>query len=835
MIKINQVNKYYNKNKSNEIHVLNDISLELPDTGMVAIFGRSGCGKTTLLNVIGGLDKYSDGTIYIDNENIRTDTDTLRNREIGYIFQNYNLNNKETCFDNVASALKLCGMNNKNEIEGRVMAALDNVDMAKYRLRYPNTLSGGQMQRIAIARAIVKNPRIILADEPTGNLDEHNTIMIMDLLREISKTHLVILVTHEANLVNLYCDKIIALSDGKIISERDNEILNGYVARDKNHIYLGELDKKEEKNDFVNLSYYGKEPDKPLDIKVVNYNGKMYLQLNTPKIQILDDTSEVKLQEGKFQTEGVKEEKELKMKDIPAFTGKNYGRLFNLRDSIKSGYKENFVGRRFGSKLLKVVLGLLSFILVMLVARFGVSIRNIMENEDKYDSNIFYAFTPDKEHSQALEAAKNDPNSGISFTRLVRIADISGNILKFSLGKFESYNNTSSGITSTVVKMSINMIGNKRILAGTVNDLESGEIVITSKIADQIIKSSNVGYVSNYRDVIGFVASNNTYSGLFDYDYYGETIKTYKIVGVVEDNECRIFMTDFDLSLTFIEDSMPYNVFPASKYGYNLASNETIYVEAYDRNDIVEGSNIIINGKSYVIKEIVDGSELDYNLMNKFVINDEDFSNIYKSFGAYDKPVDNTDDYYYSKFYTLVYSNDLEKTKNYLNSKFGDVTIDAPTYGESYKTIYTPNDMREQVYNESKSSIRGNLITLLVFVILLSVCMYFIMHSMMISRIKEIGIYRAIGAKRKNLIFKFWIETIVLTTLTVFIGYLIASGLLGVWSLKAGAMKDILYYPVWLGLITIVFLYGISSICGLIPILMLLRRTPSSILSKYDI
>ena len=280
MINISKVNKYYNMKKSNAIHVLNDISLELPDTGMVAIFGRSGCGKTTLLNVIGGLDKIHDGTITIDGKNIRENTDTLRNREIGYIFQNYNLSNKETCFDNVASALKLCGLDDQREIETRVMAALENVDMAKYSSRYPNTLSGGQMQRIAIARAIVKNPKIILADEPTGNLDEHNTILIMDLLREISRNHLVILVTHEANLVNLYCDKIIALSDGKIINERDNAIEGSYVARDKNHIYLGELEKEEDKNELINLEYYGKKPSDPIDIKVINYNGKMYLKLN---------------------------------------------------------------------------------------------------------------------------------------------------------------------------------------------------------------------------------------------------------------------------------------------------------------------------------------------------------------------------------------------------------------------------------------------------------------------------------------------------------------------------------------------------------------------------
>ena len=122
-----------------------------------------------------------------------------------------------------------------------------------------------------------------------------------------------------------------------------------------------------------------------------------------------------------------------------------------------------------------------------------------------------------------------------------------------------------------------------------------------------------------------------------------------------------------------------------------------------------------------------------------------------------------------------------------------------------------------------------------IFVGLLSICMYFIMHSMMISRIKEIGIYRAIGVSKKNLIFRSWIETLLLTTLTVFVGYILSSGMMWSWQTKSVILENYLYYPVWLGLIVLVFLYGISSLCGLIPILMLLRRTPSAILSKYDI
>ncbi|MBP3396620.1 MAG: ABC transporter ATP-binding protein [Clostridia bacterium] len=233
MIELKHLHKFFNKGKQNEIHVINDVTLSLPERGMVAVFGRSGCGKTTLLNVIGGLDRFGSGTLTIDGQSIKNDTDTIRNRYIGYIFQNYNLSKEESCYDNVANALRLCGMADGKEMEERVNAALANVGMEHYAARTPDTLSGGQQQRIAIARAIVKNPRIILADEPTGNLDEANTVMIMDLLKQIAKDHLVLLVTHEANLVDYYCDTVVELQDGAVVSVWQNEGADGFVAKDK--------------------------------------------------------------------------------------------------------------------------------------------------------------------------------------------------------------------------------------------------------------------------------------------------------------------------------------------------------------------------------------------------------------------------------------------------------------------------------------------------------------------------------------------------------------------------------------------------------------------------
>ncbi|MCQ2428064.1 MAG: ATP-binding cassette domain-containing protein, partial [Clostridia bacterium] len=148
MIGIKNLNKYYSKGRENEIHVINDMTFELPDKGMVALFGKSGCGKTTLLNVIGGLDRFGSGSVEIDGHSIKNDTDDLRNRYIGYIFQNYNLDKAVSAAENVGNALRLCGVTDEEEIKRRTAAALSCVGLENFSGRTPDTLSGGQQQRV---------------------------------------------------------------------------------------------------------------------------------------------------------------------------------------------------------------------------------------------------------------------------------------------------------------------------------------------------------------------------------------------------------------------------------------------------------------------------------------------------------------------------------------------------------------------------------------------------------------------------------------------------------------------------------------------------------------
>ena len=300
MIKLEHVNKYFNRHKRNQIHVINDTSVELDDKGLVALLGPSGCGKTTLLNAIGGLDKINSGKIYINGKKIAKKrmsyVDKIRNIEIGYIFQDYLLIDDISVFDNVALVLKICGIKNKKEIKKRVNYVLEKVGMYRYRNRYAGMLSGGERQRVGIARAIVKDPSIIIADEPTGNLDSKNTIEVMNIIKAISKDRLVILVTHETELADFYATRIIRIEDGKIISDEKNDHNNDLDYRMDNKIYLQDFKNKTEYGkDDIHINYYS-DNNKDLNINIVVQNGNIYIEsLNNQKIEIVDSTSSIEL------------------------------------------------------------------------------------------------------------------------------------------------------------------------------------------------------------------------------------------------------------------------------------------------------------------------------------------------------------------------------------------------------------------------------------------------------------------------------------------------------------------------------------------------------------
>jgi len=223
MIFANNLRKNYGT-----LEVINDTTLKLPKKGMVAFLGESGSGKTTLVNVLGGLDSYKSGSISYDDTKFlkyqMDKVDTYRRNHFGYIFQNYNILEDKTVSENLLLALHIIGIYDEKECEKRIKNALEAVGLYKFRKKLAGALSGGQMQRVSIARALVKHNDVIIADEPTGNLDSESTRQIIRILKKLSINSLIILVTHDISLANTYADYIYHIKDGKISDYKENNL-----------------------------------------------------------------------------------------------------------------------------------------------------------------------------------------------------------------------------------------------------------------------------------------------------------------------------------------------------------------------------------------------------------------------------------------------------------------------------------------------------------------------------------------------------------------------------------------------------------------------------------
>lgn len=963
MIRIQNLHKYFNKGNQNEIHVIDGIDLELPESGMTAIFGKSGCGKTTLLNVIGGLDDFASGSVAIENKDIRTNTDDLRNRYIGYIFQNYNLNKDESCFENVAASLRLCGMSDESEIERRVTAALANVGMEKYAKRPPSTLSGGQQQRIAIARAIVKNPRIILADEPTGNLDEANTVMIMDLLKSISKNHLVLLVTHEAHLVDYYCDTVIELSDGKVVGVKNNEGADGYSARDKNHIYLGELEKTEVSDEKTHIEYYGDTPAEPIRLRIVNHGGRLFVEIQSEKVQILDGSSEVRLMEGVFEEKKTEQKNaSIDMSALPPVEPTETGKLFSFKSSLKSGYEANFKKNKRGKKVLRACMCMFSAIIVLMSAIFGTSIGKILDAKDSYNHNIFYLYTPDGTVSDRLMEAMQSGEGGIDFLCLHDYYPSGDKWINFRVGGFETFQTGyyMSTLDTSAAFLERGMAKDLAVLSGTKENLKPEDILISRKVADALLEKSPYGHISEYRDLIGLIATTlKTADG-----------KNPRIAGILDSSEIAVYFDEKVLAQYTMDtirsgDPIPYL---GSDYGVDVKKGEVIYTmigAPSDTDPVKVGEKVTIRGAEFTVSAILRSYRiyeeyLDGNGLKK-MSPDEWFANIVKienpgiaehsaaynqKFAEaanlrladyYDYYYEHLDDFladrylfspeeelwyyfekgcvdvryryatldyyrikcyreiygktptaeelaatkdslpdldllpYYSLYedeyysrnlhslpsssylfsdedyvmlskrvgktsaehapYTIIHSTDPKVTEQWLMSDFSHITTD----NEYMDPIVTPDMVFQNQLEAELVDVIGGLIAIVVLLSIMSVCMYFIMRSALMNRIKEVGIYRAIGVSKKNLIFKFFTEALVLATLTVLIGYLVTSVFIFTCLKLSPLVASIFFYPLWMAGIVLAVLYALSLICGTLPIFSLLRKTPSQILAKYDI
>ena len=808
MIKLENVNKYFNKHKKNQIHVINNTSLTLEDKGLVALLGPSGCGKTTLLNTIGGLDKINSGKIYINGERISkrsvSKIDKIRNLNIGYIFQDYYLVNNMTVFDNVALVLRINGINDKDEITKRVNYVLEKVGMYRYRNRYANMLSGGERQRVGIARAIVKDPSIIIADEPTGNLDSKNTIEIMNIIKAISKDRLVILVTHETELANFYASRILKIEDGTIIDDIINDHNNDLDYKLDNKIYLKDMVKHNILSDEnINVNYYGDNEEK-IDIKIVVKNGNIYIESKN-KVEVVDNSSSIELVDDHYRKISKDIYQEYKF-DFDSVIDKNikkrYSSIFNPITLIKNGFKK-VINYSIMKKLL-----LIGFFLSGVFITYSVSslygINNIQDKNFVTMNKNYLVIDSNKINlDKFLEYEKDDNinyilpgNSNVSFT--VRYDDY------YQTMYHSDYINGSMS--------SINMISKNDIVIGRMPN-NSKEIVIDKLVFDNY-------YNNIYPAMIGVDSPNK----LFNRKLSVGKISGYEIVGVVSLNSPSIYVSESEFVNIIYNSSTTYDM----DYYYDTvepADSITLYDIELFKDKITIDDKVNINDYEITVNEKYKdmyklGKTIDTKVNGKKL----------KVVGYYKS---NDVDYMLTNNNTIKYDIVSKGKDLYLSVKDKDKALkEYRSFGLNIKDSYVYS--REKYIKDRMESMYSTLIFSVIVLTISLIEIYLMMRSSFLSRIKEVGIYRAIGMKKIDIYKMFTGEVIAISTIGSMTGVFFTSYIIcQLTTVNYYANKFLVNGYTILTVIILVYLFNL--IVGLLPCALTLRKTPAEIMSRSDI
>ena len=812
MIELKNVNKYFYRRKKNEIHVINNTSLKLDDTGLVALLGPSGCGKTTLLNAIGGLDNINSGSIYINGERISKrsshSVDRIRNLNIGYIFQDYYLVDDMSVFDNVALSLKLCGIKNKEEIKKRVNFVLEKVGMYRYRNRAASMLSGGERQRVGIARAIVKDPNIIIADEPTGNLDSKNTIEIMNIIKAISKDRLVILVTHESELAMFYASRILKIEDGTIVSDETNSHDIDLDYKMDNKVYL--LDMKNHKNidnENVNIDYYS-DSDNKLDITIVVQNGNIYIKSKN-KVDVIDSNSGIELVNDHYQkiSKNIYNEYNFDFHEIIDNNyKKKYSSVYNIFNSIKNGFSKI---RNYS--FIKKVLLFGFFVSGMFVTYSASSLFSVNNNNDSdfVTLNKNYLVV-DKMNvtTKEIEDIERDPN--VNYV----IPGKSTVNFSFEINDFHQTSDYEFKMMGSL--SSINMLSDQDIINGRIAK-NKNEVVIDKMIYDNILLNPSASVKNAGVLTVGDMLNRQIYLG---------NLK-YTIVGISNTNSPSIYTYESEftniISLNKSVTSTTYGSYIEEEVSNNLLFDYKIYKDSIK----LKKGNYPVNDYEVIINEIHSeeykiGKYLDYKVNDKKL----------KVVGYYTSS--NTDiDYYFVNNNTIKYNNIrnndgfviFAKDKDAALKKYSDLKLNIR---DSY------NYSKSNYIKDRRIAAKSNVIFAIIIMSVSLIEIYLIVRSSFLSRIKEVGIFRAIGMKKIDIYKMFFGEIFTITSIFSMLGVVFMTYVISQLS-KIQYISNNYYMNGFIFIGIVLFIYVFNILIGLLPVIGIVSKTPAKILSRNDI
>ena len=756
MLELKKISKSY-KTGSFVQQALKEVSIQFRNNEFVAILGASGSGKTTLLNIIGGLDQYDSGDLIINNKSTKKfkaiDWDRYRNHCVGFIFQNYNLIPHISILDNVEMGMTLSGVNSKTR-KKKAKEALKKVGLLEHIHKKPNQLSGGQMQRVAIARALVNNPDIILADEPTGALDTKTSIQIMDLIKEIAKDKLVIMVTHNPDLAKDYATRIIEFKDGTKISdsnpvtekEKDTSILKikKTAMNFRTALKLSFNNIKTKKGRTLLTAFASSIGIIGIALILSLSNGFKIEVDNFEKNTLSQAPVIISTQAMTMSEETVSQ---IKKEDSPKYPKEE--KVYALEDVMETFLHTNILSDEYIEYVKKLDTSLLSGVSYQQATNFNI----ITKTKDGYKLVV------DSSNWILLPTNPNKNESGIIYD-------------------------------------------NYDILAGKINEDEPGLILqVNSK--NQIYKST--------LEALGLSGKEVSFEDILNQEL--------KVVG----ND------DYYL-----------------QYGSIFVPNQDLEKLYQNKNNITLKVQAIIRGKSD--KEMItNGSGIGYtNALTELVISKNKDSKIvsYQEKSDYNiltnQPFDEKDGSMNTKEIMLGYlGKDVKPNVIYLYPKDFESKKEITTYLDKYNEDKEEKDVVEYTDMAAMiSTLSGNIMDAITVVLVAFSSISLIVSSIMIAiityisvleRIKEIGILRALGARRKDIKRVFNAETFIIGLTSGILGILIAylltipaNQIIENLSGLAGVAKLNIYHAITLVIINII----LTMIGGAIPSRMASKKDP---------
>ncbi|MDO4394271.1 MAG: ABC transporter ATP-binding protein/permease [Bacillota bacterium] len=800
MLKLQNLDKTFNKRKKNKIHAVNNTSLEMGDTGLVALLGPSGCGKTTLLNVIGGLDAPDKGDVVIDGQRLTRrrsgKTDSIRTLKIGYIFQNYNLVENLTVFENVAIALRMSGVRNEAVIEEKVKYVLEKTGMYRYRNRTAEMLSGGERQRVGIARAIVKNPSIIIADEPTGNLDSRNTLEIMNIIKTISREKLVILVTHEEELAEFYTTRIVKIRDGKVISDNENEGTDGLDYSLDYKVYLKDIkDHKRLRNDKYELNFYNDSQDR-LNLDIVIRKGNILIRNNNPetRLEVVDEDSPIELINDHYRKieEGDDIGSGFDPGRLETGTKKRYRAVVGPVKMIKTGFS-----RVMDYSVIKKILLVGFFISAMFMTYAVSSIFGTINLTD----DMFV--TKDKSYLNIV-SKHNDVND---YEELEKNRDIAyvmpgDSIINLNL-KYDAYLQT----VEAYVCLSGSLSDKDKISQGSLlygrlpeknREIVVDRLAVKNSIKEYSTKECGLGKVRDYLGCKVEIPNMGTFKivGITDMEspcIYAPRSQFVNIIANSSEESDDTGLVDYGLMKSKVKKVK--GSWPTKPY--------QVMVNEINKDEMKIGKTIDtkVNGQKLKVSGYFkDGNDSDILLVNNATV----------------------------KYKLIKTTEGITVCPNDKDEVLSQLRDDGINIVDSY------NQSRKEYISQNKAYNNASLMVAFVILAISCIEIFIIMRASFLSRVKEVGVYRAIGVKKGDIYRMFMGEILAITTITSLPGFAFMFYVIGRLG-KVSYFSSLFITTPAVASICLGLIYAINLIFGLIPVMRTMRKRPAAILSRTDV